>query len=196
MKEGLIESAKRKIKYWWVSLLVGVLAIILGVWSLLTPDLTLVAMTYVFICIFFINGISEIAFAISNRNLLRGWGWTLAGGIIEILFAILLLALPKVFLATVLVLLVGFWLLFRSIWSIGGACELQVLGVKGWGWSLAGAILSLLIAFLFLLSPAFFKGIFVVALISVGFFIYGMLRIYMAFRLRSIHKEVKEWMGE
>lgn len=192
MEGRIIKAVKNEVKYWWVSLLVGILALILGVWSLITPDTTLVAMTWVFIIIFLISGIMEIVFAVSNHKILLGWGWLLAGGIIEILFSLLLMMLPTFFLAATLVYIVGFWMLFRSIWAIGESTELQMSGVKGWGWTLVGAILMLLFSFFFLLSPAIFKGIYVVALISVAFFIYGIFRIYLSFRFRSIYKDIKK----
>ena len=194
MKNEFFDTVKKGVKYWWVGLLVGLLAVVLGIWCLFTPDATLVAMTWVFIVIFLLSGVSEIVFSVSNRHM-RGWGWSLAGGIIEILFGILLVVMPKVFIAAILVYLVGFWMLFRGIWGIGEAAELNTIGVRGWGWSLAGAILTILFAFFFLLSPALFKGIFVVALISVSLLTYGAYRIFLAFRLRSIHKDIKEIEG-
>lgn len=192
MKNSMYDSVRKAVKYWWVSLITGILAIVLGIWCLTAPDGTLTAMTWLFILVFIVNGIVEIAFSISNRNVLRGWGWTLASGIVDLLFAALLIILPNVFVAAVIVYLVGFWMLFRGIWGIGESAELQTLGVRGWGWTLAGAIFTIIFAFLFLLSPALFKGIFVVALISVSLLIYGVFRIYIGFQLRSVGKDMKE----
>ncbi|MDR2039922.1 MAG: DUF308 domain-containing protein [Bacteroidales bacterium] len=189
--ENLIHSVKQAVKYWWVSLLVGILALILGIWSIATPDVTLVALTYVFIFAFFISGILEIVFAISNREIHSGWGWTLASGIIDLLFGILLLALPLPLITTILIYFVGFWILFRSIWAIGDSVQLQRFGVKGWGWLLAFAILSIIFSFFFLISPMF-GGVFIVAFVSVAFISYGIFRIYLSIKLRSLHKDVEK----
>lgn len=186
----IIDSMKKAVKNWWVSLLVGVLAIIMGIWCFTAPGASLVGMTYVFIVGFLLGGIMDVCFAVSNRNNMYGWGWNLAGGIFEILLGVMLLAMPTLFVTGILVYMVGFWILFRSIWGIGESCQLQILGVKGWGWLLALSILCLILSFFYLLSPGFGKGIFVVALVGSSMLLYGIFRIVMAFQLRKIGKEI------
>ncbi len=193
MKNEILESVKDGVKYWWVSLLVGLLAVILGVWCLATPDTTLIALTYVFVFAFFITGIIEISFAVANKNIFPDWGWRLAVGIIDILFAILLLALPLPIITVGLLYFVGFWILFRSIWAIAESYQLQRWGIKDWGWMLAFGILCVVFAFLFLFSPVFFKGVFVIAIVSVALILYGFFRIYLAFKLKSLDKDIKKY---
>ncbi len=185
--EELLKKLKRKVKHWWISLLVGILALILAVWALVTPVETLTAMIYVFIIMFFISGISDIGFALINRDAMRGWGWSLVNGILEIVFGIILLIIPATVLTTILLYLVGFWVLFRSVWSVGEAIELQIIGIRGWGWFLALGILGIIASIIFIVSPVF-AGIFVVALISLALMFYGIFRIYLAFGLRKINK--------
>lgn len=184
----MIDSMKKAVKYWWVSLLVGILAIIMGMWCFTSPGASLIGMTYVFIVGFLLGGILDICFAVSNRNQLYGWGWSLAGGILEVLLGIMLLALPTPIITGVLIYAVGFWILFRSIWGIGESCQLQIMGVKGWGWLLALSIICVILSFLYLLSPGFGKGLFVVALVGSSIIVYGIFRIVMAFELRRIGK--------
>jgi uncharacterized membrane protein HdeD (DUF308 family) len=185
--EELLKKLKRKVKHWWISLLVGILALILAVWALVTPVETLTAMIYVFIIMFFISGISDIGFALTNRDAMRGWGWSLVNGILEIVFGIILLIIPATVLTTILLYLIGFWVLFRSVWSVGEAIELQIIGIRGWGWFLALGILGIIASIIFIVSPVF-AGIFVVALISLALMFYGIFRIYLAFGLRKINK--------
>mgnify|MGYP002189487413 FL=1 len=84
MRNDLFYSVKQAVKYWWVSLLIGLLAIMLGIWCLTSPWSTITALSIVFSVTFFVSGVFEIIFAVSNRNTLKGWGWTLVSGIIEI----------------------------------------------------------------------------------------------------------------
>jgi uncharacterized membrane protein HdeD (DUF308 family) len=184
-------NLKQKTKYWWASLLIGILAIAIGIWCLLTPDVTLVALTMLFIVAFFITGIIDIVYAITNRNILLGWGWNLAGGIIDIILGILLVMLPLPLITTFLVYFVGFWILFRSVWTIGTSIDLQKMGVKGWGWLLALAIIGILFSILFILSPIF-SGAFIVAFISIAFMVYGIFRIYYSFKLKSVNNKLKD----
>jgi uncharacterized membrane protein HdeD (DUF308 family) len=191
MKNDLFYSVKQAVKYWWVSLLIGLLAIGLGIWCLSSPWATIAALSIVFAASFFVSGIFEIIFAISNKNTLKGWGWTLVSGIIDLLFGIMLISMSPAVIAIVLSYFVGFWLLFQSIWGIGGAAELQRNGVKGWGWLMALAILGVLMSFLFIMSPALTSG-FIVSLISISFVVYGIFRIYLGVKLRSLHKEMED----
>jgi len=192
MRDQIYQSVKQAVKNWWVSLVIGILAVILGIWSLVTPDVTLVALTYVFIFVFLFGGILEIIFAVSNRDALTGWGWTLAGGVIDIIFGLLILAMPPITAAVVLVYFVGFWIMFRSIWAIGEAVELKRLGFRDWGWTLALAILGILFAITFLMSPLFTGAVFIVAFVSTAFIIYGIFRIYLGFRLKSLKNDIND----
>lgn len=191
MNGDLLNSARQAVRYWWVSLLVGILAVGLGIWCITAPWATIIALSYVFAITFLITGLSEIIFAASNRDSISGWGWTLASGIIDILFGIIILTLPPEVLTLILAYFVGFWIMFRSIWGIGSAADLQRLNVKGWGWLMALAIFGVIISFIFILSPVFTAG-FVVALVSISFIAYGIFRIYLAFKLKSFGKELKD----
>lgn len=186
-----LENVRHTVKNWWVSLVIGILAIILGIWALVTPDVTLVALTYLFIIGFFVSGIFEIFFAVSNKDTMTGWGWNLAGGIIDLVFGIILLLMPPVITAITLVYFVGFWIIFRSVWMIGDSIELKRLGVSGWGWLLALAILAILFALAFLISPLFTGAAVIIGFVAAALIVYGVFRIYLAFQLRSVYKDIK-----
>lgn len=187
-----IDSMKKAVKNWWVSLLVGILAIVVGVWCFASPGNSLLGMTYVFVVAFLLGGILDILFAISNRKQMYGWGWSLAGGILEALLGILLLALPSPVITGILAYMVGFWMLFRSIWGIGESCQLQLLKVQGWGWLLALSIVCVILSLLYLISPIWGKSVFLVVFIGLSMLLYGIFRIVLAFELRSIGKEIKK----
>ncbi len=184
----IIDSMKKAVKNWWISLLVGILAIIMGIWCFTSPGASLIGLTYVFVVGFVLGGIMDIFFAVSNRNQLYGWGWTLAAGIFELLLGIMLFSMPVASVTLILVYFVGFWILFRSLWSIGESNQLRMLGMKGWGWALALSILCVILSFLYLLSPIFGKGLFVVTLVGLSMLVYGVFRIVLAFEFRRIGK--------
>lgn len=191
MRNDLFYSGKQAVKNWWVSLLIGVVAVALGIWCAVTPLTTLVALTIVFAVAFLVSGISEIVFAVSNQKVLKGWGWTLASGIIDLVFGFILISLPVEAIALVLTYFVGFWIMFQSIWAIGTSVELQRNNVRGWGWLLALAIAGVIMSIIFILSPVFTTG-FIIWIISLSIIIYGIFRIYLGFKLRSLHKEMEE----
>lgn len=186
MKNDLFFSVRQAVKYWWVSPLVGIIAIILGLWCIGNPGETLAVLGALFIAGFLVSGIFEIFFSILNKKILKGWGWTLASGIINILFGLILLSIPIGTIA-VLLFLVGFWVMFQSIWSISSSIELQRNGIKGWGWLLAFGILGLILSFILIVNPVF-AATFIIYLLSFTLLSYGIMRIYLGFKLRSVHK--------
>ncbi len=147
-------------------------------------------LSILFIAGFLASGTLEIIFAISNRKTLAGWGWTLVSGIIDLALGALLLAVPAI-TPIILVYLVGFWIMFRSIWAIGSSVELQRSGVSGWGWLLALAILGLITSFIFMFIPIA-GGAMIVAFAAIAFISYGIFRIYLAFKLRSIKNFIEK----
>lgn len=191
MKNYFLTEIKEAVKNWWVSLLVGILAIVVGIWTFFTPGQSLAALTVLFEVALIVAGILEIIFAISNRKVLYGWGWSLTAGILELLLGVMLIAMPMPSVAVILIYVVGFWILFRSIWSIGASFDLHQVGIRGWGWLLAMGILMALFSFLFLLSPAF-GGIFIVVFVGIALLVYGIFRIVLAFDLKALYKDIKD----
>ena len=118
-REIKIESGNGEIRYWWVSLLVGLLSVAVGIWCIATPEESLMALTSLFICVLIAAGICNVAFAALNDRHSTEWGWTLTRGILELLLGIWLLALPLPVVAETLVVLIGFWVLFYAVIGIG-----------------------------------------------------------------------------
>ena len=190
MKHNLLYSVKNAVKYWWISPIIGLISIFLGFWCIANPLSALAILGALFIAGFLITGIFEIVFAISNRNTLTGWAWTLVSGIIDLVFGFLLLAIPIASITT-LIFFVGFWVMFQSIWLVGSAIELQRNGIAGWGWTLTSGILGLILAFILIANPVFAAG-FIVYLLAFSLFMHGITRIYHGFKLRKLHKEIQE----
>ena len=189
MEKDLLQSAQRAIRYWWISIIVGIIAAALGVWCLFQPLVTLFTLSALFIGGFIVGGIFEITFAVLNRENMRGWGWTLASGIISVLFGLLLLSKPITTFA-VMLFFVGFWLLFQSLWSVGTAVELQMIKVKGWGWMLLFGVIGFMFSFILISNPAFAAGV-MVYLMSFTLVCYGLLRVYFGVKLRTLSKHLQ-----
>lgn len=189
MKDEFLKTVKRAVKYWWISLLVGILALIVGVWSIASPIATIGILTIFFVASLMVSGIFDIFFSISNRENLNGWGWTLAMGIISLIFSFILMSRP-IESMLVLVALAGFWVMFVSIMGISGAIEMQRAGIKDWGWMLAFGILGIILAFILIVNPLFASS-FVVGLFAISMICYGVVRIYYALVMRKINKRIK-----
>ena len=186
MKTNVFVRDSRHVKYWWVSLIAGLLSILVGVLCLVTPDATLVALSMLFIAVLLVDGIMDIVLAASNSDMLRGWGWMLVTGIMELLLAIMLMVMPIGSVVGTLIYVVGFWILFRAFWALGEAYEFR--RYTDGSWLIILAVLAIIFSFFFLVSPAW-NGLFIVSMISLAFFAYGIYRITHAFALRSMEKE-------
>ena len=177
-------------RYWWVSLVVGILSIVTGICCFAVPVDSLAVMTAFFIAVLVVAGIVNVFWAFANREWNDSWGWSLARGLLEILFGVWLLLMPLPLVTTMLIYVVGFWMLFHSVLGICEASELSGIGVRGWGWLLACNILSLICSFVFLAAPVY-GGIFILAYAGVSFVLYGIFRIVLSFEWRRINRQIR-----
>lgn len=185
------KGAKEFFKYWWISMIVGILSIAAGVCCFIVPTESITAMTAFFIIILVCGGVFNIAWSVTNRTLNDEWGWSLARGIMEILLGIWLLLLPLPLVTTLLIYIIGFWMLFHAILGICESCALSEFHIKGWGWLLTCNILSLICSFLFLTAPAY-GGVFVLVYIGISCILYGIFRITLSMKWRKLNQRLKE----
>ena len=89
-----IDKMDYAVKNWWLSLLVGLLYIIVAIYLMFAPLASYVALSILFSVSMFVSGLFEIAFALANKKGISSWGWYLAGGIIDLILGIFLMASP------------------------------------------------------------------------------------------------------
>ncbi|TKT86530.1 DUF308 domain-containing protein [Dyadobacter frigoris] len=77
-------QAPYNIKPGWISFLLGALFILIGIWVLITPAESYLALSVIFSVTFMANGIFEIFSAASSEKS-SSRGWVLAGGIFDLL---------------------------------------------------------------------------------------------------------------
>jgi uncharacterized membrane protein HdeD (DUF308 family) len=181
------------IKNWWWFIVKGLLLIITGIAIFSRPLEGYVGLSVLFSCIILGCGFAQIFFAASNRDVLKGWGWTLASGILDVVIGIYLLTFPLVTMAT-LPFILGFWLLFRSFYLVGMAFDLKSLGVPDWGWLLFGGILSSVFGFFVLYYPGA-GAISIIYVSGLAFIVAGIFNLYLSIKLKGM-KNVVEGMKQ
>lgn len=186
----ILESAHRAIKNWWISILIGILYIFVGIWVVRTPLESYISLSIIFSVFIFVSGIFQIIFSFSNKNEMKDWGWYLAGGILDLIIGALLLSHPLMTMA-ILPLYVGFWLLFQSILFIGLSFQLKSAGIPQWGWLLFWSIITLLFSFLLLANPLF-AGLSIVYMTAFALITAGIFRIFLGINLKKIGKMFKD----
>lgn len=185
-----VREVKRTVKNWWLFTILGVLLTAGGIYVAAQPAASYVTLAIFFSALVFVNGIFDLVFSISNRKVLKGWGWYLAGGILEVLAGIGMMIYPQISLA-ILPFVLGFWLMFGGISTIASSVELRNYRVKGWGWMLALGILLSIVSFIIIANPVIGAGA-VVGFTSVAIIAYGISYIVFSFQLKRIKDTAKD----
>lgn len=182
----VFDEIQHSVKNWWMSLILGILYIGVALCLMFAPLSSYVALSIIFSISMLVSGILEILFAISNKHV-SSWGY-LAGGIIDLIIGIYLVAYPMVSME-VIPFLIAFWLMFRGFSATGYSMDLKRYGTRDWGWYMAFGILAILCSLLILWQPAV-GALYAVYMISFTFLIIGLFRFMLAFELKNLHKRV------
>jgi uncharacterized membrane protein HdeD (DUF308 family) len=194
MKNQFIKSVKESLKHWYLFLIVGILLIGTGIWAFTSPVESYMALSTIFSITFLISGIIEIVFALSNKERIDNWGWTLVFGFLNALIGIMLLTNPLIS-ATTLPIYVGFLIMFRSFGAIGTALDLKNYGNLEWGSLMLIGVISLFFSFFLIWNPLF-AGISIIIWTGLAFITSGIFNIYLSIKIRNIHKKIKKLSKE
>lgn len=106
---------------WWIILLRGLSALLLGLW-LFTNTASAITAIFIFLGIYWlIDGIFTLISAYMGKRENKNWGWGIFSGIISVVAGLLVLSQPLLtaaFTATFLVMLAGILIVISGISSI------------------------------------------------------------------------------
>jgi uncharacterized membrane protein HdeD (DUF308 family) len=179
-----LKSIRKAINHWYLVTVIGVIFVLLGIWVFRTPMASYLILATFFSISFLAAGITEIAFALSNRKELDHWGWFFGSGILSTLIGFLLISNPTLSMIT-LPLYVGFGVMFRSISGISFAFKLKEMGSEYHSilyLSLAGMVLS----FLLIWNPGF-VGMTLVTITALIFILLGVIAILLSMKMKKLH---------
>lgn len=182
-------------KRWYVALIFGIVALGLGIFMLFNPVTTYVALSYAFAIYFIAYGVYKAVMTYKEREVTPAWGWSFALGIITAILGVLLL-FPGMATGT-FVYYVGFSVLFMGINTIAVSFGLKEMGDKGWGWTLAFGILTIVLSVAMLISP-FFSMNFISIFSGLMFIMLGIELCILAYRLNVIkdgNKKINAYQG-
>jgi uncharacterized membrane protein HdeD (DUF308 family) len=172
---------------WWLVLLRGIFLVIFGIIALVSPDIALLTLVWVFGFYAILDGIAAVVIGIRTRGEPH-WVWTILQGVVSVLAGVIALIWPGV-TALALLFVVAFWAIMLGIGEIGGAFVSRRTGSNAWGWTLTAGILNLVFGILLLIWPA--SGILtLVWLVGIFALVGGVTLILLAFRVRSLAKSV------
>lgn len=164
---------------WWLVLLEGIAAVIIGILLLTSPGIPLFALVQITGFFWLIGGIFRIVSIFVDSS---SWGWKLLGGIIGILAGLVVLQHPvwsTLLLPAVYVIILG----IQGI-ILGGASLVMAFRGGGWGTGVLG-VLSIILGVVLLLNPLFI-GIAVLPFVLGAFaLVGGILAVVAAFMMRG-----------
>ncbi|MEG0377115.1 MAG: DUF308 domain-containing protein [Eubacterium sp.] len=188
--EEIEEELEKVVKHWWVFLILGILAIGIGIWIFFNPLGSYVALSIIFALTFLISGLASCAVTIANRKTIPAWGWNFTSGLLMLILGIVLLAIPGMTEAT-LAFYVSFAVMFGGFNTISFSFTLKAAGDKGWGWNLALGILVIILSIV-LISHPLVGAMTVVVWSSIAFLMLGISFCGIAFRLSKAKGALKK----
>ena len=164
---------------WKLNLLKGVLALMLGISTLLFPQLTLITIVKLFGAFAVAGGILVLVTAYMNRQNQYKNFWLLEG-IFDIVFGIIILAYSEAAMS-VLMILIGFWAIFMGVVLLMVYSSSRKFLLHR-GIFLITALFSIVFGILVIVNP--FEGVLAVSiLIGIFAILYGVLTILTSIKL-------------
>lgn len=162
---------------WWLVLLEGIAAVVIGFLLLTAPAMTTLVLVQVLGIYWFVTGIFSIVSIFIDSSM---WGWKLAAGILGIIAGIVVINHPlwsAVLVPTVLIIFLGIEGLV-----IGAINIFQAFRGGGWGIGVLGA-LSILFGIVLIANPLL-AAVSLPLVLGILGLVLGIAAIVMAFRLR------------
>jgi len=179
-----LNKVKNTINNWWVLMVLGILFVLGSIYIFQVPEESYLTLSIFFAVIVLFDGIGSIFLSISSRDVLKGWGWQLAGGIISTLIGIMLFMHPELSMV-ILPIFIGFWMLIKGGVIIGTSFDLNSHGIDNWGWVLVFGILIAILGFAMVLNPIFGSAM-VLLYTALSFLLLGIAMIMISLRLRKV----------
>jgi uncharacterized membrane protein HdeD (DUF308 family) len=166
-------------RYWWALALRGVFAVLFGLLTFFMPGITLVTLVLLFGAYAVLDGIFDLVSAIRSPS--HHWALIIEG-VVGIVAGILTFVWPAI-TATVLLYLIAFWAIFTGVLEIIAGVRLRQ-ALTDEIWLILMGVLSLLFGMFILIFPSA-GALAVVLWIGAYAFLFGIMLIALAFRLRG-----------
>lgn len=172
-------------KNWWLVALRGLLALLFGVFALLFPEATILALVLYFGALTLFGGGMFLMLAFRRARHGEPWVWWLLEGVIDLIFGLLVVLYPGISIG-VFVLFLAVWAMILGLVQIVNAVQLRSR-FRYWWLTLLYGTLTLLFGLLLFFNP--FSGVLAVTIL-ISFFAmsYGLLLFFTGFGLRAMHR--------
>lgn len=187
MTEEMIAGKKQT--YWWVPMIFGAIFIATGIWILKAPAESFAKISMFIGIIILMSGTSGLFLTIMNRRGIPGWGFQLAGALIDIGIGLILLINPEILLK-IITIFSAIWLTISGVLILRRAFEFRERENDHWRWEMILGIVLLLLAILLLLHPMIL-GLTIAIWTAVAFIALGVFRIALTIRLKRLKSKIE-----
>ncbi|PSL49022.1 uncharacterized membrane protein HdeD (DUF308 family) [Chitinophaga niastensis] len=167
--------------YWWIFLLRGIFALVLGVLAVFWPGITFATLIVFLGAYLFIAGIFAVAGAIAARKTNENWSVFLFSGLIGVILGILTFYNPFA-TGAALIYLVAFWAMLAGLMEIIIAIRLRKV-ITGEGWYIMGGLLTIIFGILLVSNPVA-AAVTLTWVFGIYAIITGVMLISLSWRLR------------
>src|SRR5215471_6562736 len=174
-------------RYWWMTLLRGLFWILFA-----RPGISLLSLTLALGVILFIDGIIEVANAVSGRKENDDWWILLLVGLAGIVIGVMTFYNPQV-TALAVVYYVAIWAIATGLLEIVAAVRLR-LQIEGEVWLVLAGIASVVFGGLLVPRPGT-GALTILWLIAAYAIVFGVMLLFLAFRVRSGVKRIAGALG-
>lgn len=191
MGNNYSKTSEQPIGRWWLSIIVGLVAIAAGVIVFINPVASYLAIALWLGVAVFLSGIFNLVQCFSTNNSFVRNIWVVIAAIIDIIIGVALM-FNTLFTVVMLPILFGIWLLCRGGALLIQGLDLRGLQVRNAGWVIFGSIVMIAVSFVVLLMPESFGIETVVLFIGIAFIAYGVSAVALGFKLYDVSERMKE----
>jgi uncharacterized membrane protein HdeD (DUF308 family) len=125
-------------RYWWVLVVRGAMAIVLGIFAFVWPQETIAALVLIFGAIALVDGTLAVVASIAGRSLTPYWWVLLVQGLLGIAVGVLTLLNP-VITAVALLIYIAVWVIGMGVLQVAAAVTLR-REISGEWWLALGGL--------------------------------------------------------
>ncbi len=168
-------------KHWWSHVILGIILLALGIVILIFPEASYITMSVLFGIVIALSGIMYIWMGFQRQ--LKGRGWFIVGGIVELGLGIFLTLNPALS-AIALPMVLGFWLLFKGFSLLGLTLSVRSGEYAGWGVAVFSGAMLILCGMIILMQPLLYGAEAVILWTGVSLIIGGCTYLNLGFKLK------------
>jgi uncharacterized membrane protein HdeD (DUF308 family) len=179
MSRSTIYQTNASLFPWWMGLIEGIAAVVIGLFLVISPGMTTLVLVPFLGFFWVVSGMISLMDLFRDRAM---WGWKVCGGILGLLAGLVVIRSPlwsAVFLPFVLIILLGIDALIQGIVKFGYA-------FRGGGmWAIVLGILNSAFGIILLASPLL-SALVLILVIGIAAILGGSLSIIAALRQRMV----------